>query len=322
MTTIRMFEDSIMQITMDESWFDMASLVAIASCNNQLHALVDCADHLWEPILGEIKFPQTGFVDDTKWKSPDIPPSYPPSRVALRLPPRINGGRREDDSFFVHPSDYEARGRGLVLAKESGGSTSFDQTTGILNDRFHDENEGSSSSYTFIPRGLPIECKACRVMLDSYPALVAHCKQWSHRQNMDEARGRRVPDEFVDPRNTESYHQLPSVFRKVMALKTFEYKYTTFLRAPLDQAGIDGMLRLRQLAVSNIPDMYRFERPPTIPLEQVREACIAILLGEFYEKGIDSNNSLDVVLGGWQAFSPLLTHRLYLTFARLGCGFD
>jgi hypothetical protein len=64
MTAISMFEDS-MQIAMNEGWFDMASLMALSRCNNQMHALVDRADHLWEPFLAEIKFPRTGFIDDT-----------------------------------------------------------------------------------------------------------------------------------------------------------------------------------------------------------------------------------------------------------------
>jgi hypothetical protein len=83
-----------------------------------------------------------------------------------------------------------------------------------------------TSSSICVPRALPIECQACRVMLDSYPALIAH---WSHRQNMDEARGRLVPEEFVDPRNTESYDDD---------------------RLTLDQDGIDRMV---QAAVDSHP---------------------------------------------------------------------
>jgi hypothetical protein len=232
MTAISMLEDS-MQIAMDEGWFDMASLVAIARGNTQLCALVDRADHLWEPFLAEIKFHQTGFVDDTDWESPDIPSHCDASD--LRVPPRINGGRRDDDSFFVHPRcDKEARGRGLVLARRarcfSHVMSTFDQTTGILEDLFYGETSGlneieSCLTGVCIPRALPIECKACRVMLDSYPALVSHCKQWSHRQNMDGTHGKQVPEEFVDPRNTQAYHQHLSVFRKVMALKTFECRF-------------------------------------------------------------------------------------------------
>jgi hypothetical protein len=194
---ISMFEDSL-QIAMDGGWFDMASLVAIAGCNHQMYALVDRADHLWGPFLAEIKFPQTGLIDDTDWESPDIPSLRGSTVDDLRLPPRINGGRRDRLSFFVHPRDKEARGRGLVLANdESWTKSMFNQTTGILEDIFYDENEVHDDGHgipvnrypppcIYIPRALPIECKACRVMLDSYPALVSHCKQWSHRQNMDE----------------------------------------------------------------------------------------------------------------------------------------
>ena len=114
-----MFEDS-MQIAMDEGWFgDIASLMAAARCNNHLHALVDRADHLWQPILAEIKFPQTGFVDDTKWKSPDIPLLDHDVISSLRLPPRINGGTRDFFSFLVDPRDKRARGCGFVLARRA-----------------------------------------------------------------------------------------------------------------------------------------------------------------------------------------------------------
>jgi hypothetical protein len=43
--------------------------------------------------------------------------------------------------------------------------------------------------------------------------------------------------------------------------------------------------------------------PSTITLEKVREACIEFVLLEVYDKGI-GRHSLDVILGGWQAFSP------------------
>jgi hypothetical protein len=94
----------------------------------------------------------------------------------LRLPPRINGGIRDGSSFFVHPNDAEARGRGLVLAKHTQcpfGKSTFDQTTGILKDVFHDENgeHNDPPEYISIPRTLPIECEACRVMLDSYSSV-------------------------------------------------------------------------------------------------------------------------------------------------------
>jgi hypothetical protein len=142
---------------------------------------------------------------------------------APEMPPIINGGRRDNYSCFVLPRDKEARGRGLVLAH----TMRFEQTTGILQDVFHGENE-----------------PACRVMLDSYLALASHCKQPSHRQNM-ERHDRRVPEEFVDPRNTQSYHEDLSVFRKVMALITFRYKFIAFLRATMDQDGVDDLMRYR-----------------------------------------------------------------------------
>jgi hypothetical protein len=316
MTAISMVEDSMfedsMQIALDEGWFDMASLVAVARCNKQLHSLVDRADHLWEPFLAEIKFPQTGFVDETDWKSPDIPSLN--DDFDLRVPPRINGGRRDDHSFFVHPRDKNARGRGLFLPEHAEPwlcKSMFDQTTGILKDLFHSENEvlvglNPFRRCIYIPRALPIECKACRVMLDSYPALVSHCKQWSHKQNMDEIGGDRVPEEFVDPRNTQSYHQDLSVFRKVMALKTFECKLIDLLHAPLDQDGIDDIARLQHFVLESVSEsvMEGFEAEcllSTITLEKVKEARIEFVLDDFYNHGID-RYSLKVVLDGWQEF--------------------
>ena len=108
-----MFEDC-MKYVMDEGWLDMASLVAIARCNKQLYALVDRVDHVWKPFLAGIKFPHTGRISDTKWKSPDIPLLHYGTSSYLRVPPRINGGIRDIGSFFVHPCDKEARGRGLL----------------------------------------------------------------------------------------------------------------------------------------------------------------------------------------------------------------
>ena len=316
-----MLEDS-MKYIMDEGWFDMASLVAIANCNKQLYALVDCADHLWKPYLAEIKFPQTGFINDTRWKSPDIPLPCRCVISSLRVPPRINGGRRDDDSFFVHPQDRKARGCGLVLESDWF-QIRFNQTTGILQDRFYGENESVPPRLIYyIPRALPIECKACRVMLETYPALVAHCKQWSHRQNMDETQGRRVPEEFVDPRNMQSYQRL-SVFHKVMALKTFEHKVITFLRAPMDQDGIDRLTRNREWVLDAMyqdPALYYMnwdDMLSTAPtLGKVWEASIELFLEDFYNVGMDDEPyscCLDVILDGWQAIRPPDILYWYLT---------
>ena len=224
-----MLEDS-MKYIMDEGWFDMASLVAIASCTKQLHALVDRADHLWKPFLAGIKFPQTGFIDDKHWKSPDIPP---PLSNGLRVPPRINGGRRDDDSFFVHPRDRQARGRGLVLGSEWS-QVRFDQTNGILQDRFHGENES-------VPRSI----------------------------------------------------HMPSAF----------------LRAPMDQDGIDRMISDRESVLHFVhedhgPDDTAWEDLLSIAtLWKVKEASIELVVEDFYDAGMEDNYALDVILGGWQAFS-------------------
>jgi hypothetical protein len=335
LTAISMFEDSL-QIVMDRGWFDMASLVAIARCNHQMYALVDRADHLWEPFLAEIKFPQTGLIDDTDWKSPDIPP-LGDAVDDLRVPPRINGGIRDGSSFFVHPRDLEARGRGLVLAQnyESWrGKSIFNQTTGILKDLFHNENEvhhdergehDDPPGCIHITRALPIECKACRVMLDSYPALVSHCKQWSHRQNMDETHDQRVPEEFVDPRCMPSYEQL-SVFGKAMALKTFEHKFIAFLHAPLDQDDIDNFTDIQQNILECMEDDSDIDNAEdlmsTITLQKVWEAFIEFVLIDFYEHGID-RYSLDVILaGGWHSFDIYSRLGQRIFFRSLGTHFQ
>jgi hypothetical protein len=304
-----MFEDSIKIALDEEGWFDMASLVAIARCGNkQLHALVD-RDHLWEQFLAEIKFPQAGFVETADWKSPEIPSEDVVSN--LRIPPRINGWRRDDHCFFVHPRDKQARGRGLVLVNQKcvKGALRFDQTTGILMDCFIGENDDLyTSSCIYIPRALPIECTACRAMLDSYPALVAHCKQWSHMQKVAETYGRRVPEEFEAPRNMPSYHdEQLSVFGKVMALKTFEHKFITFLHdSLLDQDGIDNLTNFHGNVLDRLWEVHylynmldRAYLLSTVTLEKVRKTCIELFLADFYYEGIDSWSCLEVILGGW-----------------------
>ena len=139
-------------------------------------------------------------------------------------------------------------------------------------------------------------------MLDSSPAAVAHCKQWSHRQNADEIDGRRVPEEFVDPRNTQFCHDRSlSVFGKVMALKTFEHKLITFLHAPVDQAEIDSLMRHRQWAlrrVSRDPTLVDMDwgevESSTATVEKSRVARIASLLDSFNRfGGINLSSAVD-----------------------------
>ena len=124
---------------------------------------------------------------------------------------------------------------------------------------------------------------------------------------MDEARGRRVPEGYVDPRNTQSYHYV-SVFQKVMALKTFEHKVIAFLRGPvLDQDGIDRMIHNREW-VLNLPYAPNMDPESTSTLEKVREASIELILDNFYDVlGMEEHSyCLDVILGGWQAFLQAL----------------
>ena len=153
-------------------------------------------------------------------------------------------------------------------------------------------------------------------MLDTYPALVSHCKQWSHRQNMDETQGRRVPEEFVDPRNKQSYQRL-SVFHKVMALKTFEHNVIAFLRAPMDQDGIDRMISNREWVLNHrwAQDINPEGLLSIAALEKVREASIALVLDDFYDAGMEDSYCLDVILGGWQAFPAPDDLYWYITLA-------
>ena len=64
----------------------------------------------------------------------------------------------------------------------------------------------------------------------------------------------------MDPRYTQSYHhQHLSVFRKVMALKTFEYKFIAFLQAPMDQDGVDNLISHQQWVLKSMlgdPRLY------------------------------------------------------------------
>jgi hypothetical protein len=125
---------------------------------------------------------------------------------------------------------------------------------------------------------------------------------------MDEQHGRRVPEEFVDPRSMQSYRFL-SVFQKVMALKTFEHKFIAFVHAPMDQDGIDKLTSHMDWilgASDNDPrldDAAWEDMRSTITLEIVREASIEIVLRYFYNMGID-DYPLDIILDGWQDFGP------------------
>ena len=106
---------------------------------------------------------------------------------------------------------------------------------------------------------------------------------------MDEARGRRVPEEFVDPRNHTDHYQLLSVFGKVMALKTFKYKFIDFLHAiSMDQDGIDDLLSHQQYVLDQILEMDVEYLLLIVTLEKVRETCIGLVLADFYDKGIES----------------------------------
>ena len=133
-----------------------------------------------------------------------------------------------------------------------------------------------------------------------------------------ESCGQRVPEEFVDPRNQTDHYQLLSVFRKVMALKTFEHKFIDFLRAPMDQDGIDKIIRLRQWILEDprLDDTDWGYLLSTATLEKVREASIELVLNNFYDMGMDDEPyscCLDVILDGWQAIRPPDILYWYLT---------
>jgi hypothetical protein len=118
---------------------------------------------------------------------------------------------------------------------------------------------------------------------------------------MEETHGRRVPEEFVDPRNIPSYYGDLSVYKKAMALKTFGYKFIAFLRAPLDHDEIAHFTGIQQYVlerISNDPYLDDAEDPlSTITIQKVWEAFIEFVLIDYYEHGID-RYSLDVILAG------------------------
>jgi hypothetical protein len=89
-----------------------------------------------------------------------------------------------------------------------------------------------------------------------------------------------------------------------MALKTFECKFITFLHAPTDQDGIDNLMGHRRHVLNAFAEYVvdHGELLSKATFEKVREACIGFALLDFYRDGIDGS-CLDVVLGGWQAFS-------------------
>jgi hypothetical protein len=62
-----------------------------------------------------------------------------------------------------------------------------------------------------------------------------------------------------------------------MALKTFECKFFALLRAPMDQDGIDNLVRVQQLALKCMSQDANFddvEALPTVTLEKVKEGCM------------------------------------------------
>jgi hypothetical protein len=127
-------------------------------------------------------------------------------------------------------------------------------------------------------------------------------------QKVAETYGRRVPEEFEDPRNMPSYHdEQLSVFGKVMALKTFEYKFITFLHdSLLDQDGIDNLTAYHENVLDRLWEFHylynvldRAYLLSTVTLEKVRKTCIELVLADFYYEGIDSWSCLEVILGGW-----------------------
>jgi hypothetical protein len=215
----------------------------------------------------------------------------------LRIPERIHGEVRDDFSYFVHEDDEPAHAVGpgteLFLARQiepiMQKDLYFAKATGALFDRFSDGLE----NYTFLVRPLPIVCEACVSTFWSYRELVTHCKQWSHRQNMDEMKGRRVPYRFVDPRNKPDYISFSS-YKKVVALKLFEYRFVNFLHEPDDEAGRDNLTHRRQQMTSRLGGH-------SITPEKFKKACIECVLYDFYNNGID-RDSLGVVLHGWQCF--------------------
>ena len=99
------------------------------------------------------------------------------------------------------------------------------------------------------------------------------------------------------------------IFHKVMVLKTFEHNVIAFLRAPMDQDGIDRMISNREsvlyfmLGDPGLDDADWEDLLSIATLEKVREASIELVLDEFYDAGMDDSYFLDVILDGWQAFS-------------------
>ena len=99
----------------------------------------------------------------------------------------------------------------------------------------------------------------------------------------------------------------------MLALKTSEYNFIAFFHVPMDQDGINKLMRRRQTILRHMSDDPRLVdvkceilHESTATIEEVRAVRIAFVLAHFNRFGLDGF-SLDVVLGRWQAF-----HRRYL----------
>lgn len=281
-------------VLLEDQWLVKRSLFALAGCNRAYRNLLVSRHSVWEPWLKITtnKYYQTGVVDTSNWTSPLIPSIVPGND--LRVPERMHGRSREPYSYYIHRHDTIARTLPPTfgLVKPRGPLDQyycFDQVTGSLKDRFVNSIElNGVLEYRWVERPLPVECSKCGTSHGTYPAFVAHCMQWSHRQNY----GPRVPDEFVDPRNLPDYERL-TIFQKLNAMKKYTRMFISSLRLPMEPHAKAAMEMRR----------YRCEcwLNRDIPDTDFIDACKQIVRDDFREHGLEKE-TLAVVVYGWSEF--------------------
>jgi hypothetical protein len=118
----------------------------------------------------------------------------------------------------------------------------------------------------------------------------------------------RVPDEFIDARNIPGYNEL-SAYHKLKAMKTFEQRVLSFLRAPMNEAGFAKMLHHQNwIRVGMREEGDRLSRREIervcrkmCTVERIAEACVDFAVSDFYFCGV-AGYCLDVILRGWENF--------------------
>jgi hypothetical protein len=317
-------------LVLAKEFLTLPDIGAIAGTNKYLNVAARSNSGIWEPFLTEkrLGFARgVGLVEDSHWPSPNMPTDW--GMDQLKIPPRPHGEQRDHNSFHPHANDdpvNERRNGGepdLVLPRKPYGGPSMmrkiNPTTNMLEDAFHLASDEAGPEYgivvsrrfIYVPRDMPIECLACGgVKLHSIAELMAHCKQFSH-QNCMTLPEQRIPENFVDPRETPGFEDLPA-YVKVKTLFQYKQMVVGLLRSPMNRAGKAKMREQIVWIRENVQRLgvqvgCRDEQAVNQVLAQctvklVADVCVeSFAVWDFYNKGV-SGYCLDVILNGWENF--------------------